>query len=146
MLWPSPLRTFLHQFGTPSWVRFLVAFAPTVLWATMIFWFSSRSDLPTLEQPAMEWFWKKLAHGLVYGGLYFWLWWGRLLVKSKPIFQLTYQEKIQLLCLIFLYAASDEFHQSFTATRHPSVIDIGIDLLGASTSSVILHRYFAPRR
>lgn len=29
------------------------------------------------------------------------------------------------------YAASDEFHQSFVATRTPSVIDVGIDTAGA---------------
>ena len=29
------------------------------------------------------------------------------------------------------YAASDEFHQSFTAGRHPSLVDVGIDSVGA---------------
>jgi VanZ family protein len=34
--------------------------------------------------------------------------------------------------LVFLYAASDELHQSFTPGRHPSPLDVGIDMLGAS--------------
>jgi len=31
-----------------------------------------------------------------------------------------------------LYALTDEFHQTFTAGRHASVLDLGIDLMGAS--------------
>lgn len=34
-----------------------------------------------------------------------------------------------LMCAV--YAATDEFHQGFVADRGPSVIDIGIDTLGA---------------
>jgi len=35
------------------------------------------------------------------------------------------------LCLAIAYAASDEYHQSFTPGRSPSVIDVGIDAVGA---------------
>jgi VanZ family protein len=35
------------------------------------------------------------------------------------------------LCLAIVYAASDEFHQTFTPGRSPSVIDVGIDAAGA---------------
>jgi VanZ family protein len=35
------------------------------------------------------------------------------------------------LCISIVYAASDEFHQSFTPDRFPSVIDVGIDTAGA---------------
>jgi VanZ family protein len=35
------------------------------------------------------------------------------------------------LALTIAYAASDEFHQSFTAGRHPSPVDVGIDTAGA---------------
>ncbi len=35
------------------------------------------------------------------------------------------------LLLCALYAATDEFHQGFVAGRGPSVIDVGIDTLGA---------------
>lgn len=35
------------------------------------------------------------------------------------------------LCLAIVYAASDEFHQSFTPGRSPSVVDVGIDAAGA---------------
>jgi len=35
------------------------------------------------------------------------------------------------LCISIVYAASDEYHQSFTPDRFPSVIDVGIDAVGA---------------
>lgn len=35
--------------------------------------------------------------------------------------------------LAILFAASDELHQVFTPTRDPSLIDVGIDSLGALT-------------
>ena len=35
------------------------------------------------------------------------------------------------MCISIVYAASDEFHQSFTPGRFPSVIDVGIDTAGA---------------
>jgi VanZ family protein len=34
------------------------------------------------------------------------------------------------LLAVVLFAAGDEFHQSFVVTRTPSVIDVGIDVLG----------------
>ena len=36
------------------------------------------------------------------------------------------------LCLCALYAATDEGHQAFVADRGPSVVDVGIDALGAA--------------
>ena len=35
------------------------------------------------------------------------------------------------LCISIVYAVSDEYHQSFTPGRFPSVVDIGIDAAGA---------------
>lgn len=38
------------------------------------------------------------------------------------------------LLLCGLYAASDEWHQSFTENRGPSPVDVGIDTIGAAIS------------
>ena len=35
------------------------------------------------------------------------------------------------LCIAVVYAASDEYHQTFTPGRSPSVVDVGIDTAGA---------------
>jgi VanZ family protein len=34
------------------------------------------------------------------------------------------------IAVIVLYAASDEFHQTFVATRTASIVDVGIDIMG----------------
>jgi VanZ family protein len=39
--------------------------------------------------------------------------------------------------LAVLYAGSDEFHQVFSAGRHPSLVDVGIDSFGAATGLAI---------
>ena len=48
------------------------------------------------------------------------------------------------LCISIIYAASDEYHQSFTPDRFPSVIDVGIDaagaIIGAGFSALITKR------
>jgi len=48
--------------------------------------------------------------------------------------------------LAALYAATDEFHQSFTPGRHPSIGDVGIDALGALIGTAIWARIKAPAR
>lgn len=39
---------------------------------------------------------------------------------------------VTALCLCACYAATDEGHQAFVADRGPSVIDVGVDTLGAA--------------
>jgi VanZ family protein len=38
--------------------------------------------------------------------------------------------------VIILYAAGDEFHQSFTSTRGASIIDVGIDIAGGMLAQI----------
>jgi VanZ family protein len=40
------------------------------------------------------------------------------------------------LVVIVLYAACDEFHQSFTMTREASLADVGIDALGGTLALI----------
>jgi len=39
--------------------------------------------------------------------------------------------------MVLLLAISDEFHQSFTAGRHPSPVDVLIDMAGASFAAYL---------
>ena len=48
--------------------------------------------------------------------------------KGKGI---TRGQFLGALCLAFLYAITDEFHQRFTPGRTPSIYDVLIDTLGA---------------
>jgi VanZ family protein len=66
---------------------------------------------------------KKGGHMLGYGLLALAYWYGIRLEKRR-----------WWLALLFtlLYAATDEFHQSFVLGRHPSPVDVGIDTVGAA--------------
>jgi len=99
----------------------------------VIFWFSSQ---PSNELPNFSWAdtpIKKLAHVLEYAALTFCIWWA-----------LRFQRKYRWLAWLIAvaYAATDEFHQSFTPGRFPSVWDVAIfDNLGALISVWITQRF-----
>ena len=44
------------------------------------------------------------------------------------------------------YAASDEYHQSFVATRHGSPVDVGFDALGIALAYLVLKAAKTKRR
>lgn len=138
----KPIISFHRWLNRHPKFRWL-SFVPTIVWAGLIFWLSNQSYLPNLATPWSEFLWKKTAHFLIFGGLYFWLWWGQRL--NQPLHPVHSQNSASLslfwLILVLLYAISDELHQSFVVNRHPSTTDIGIDLLGASSFALSLWRY-----
>jgi len=50
---------------------YINAFSPPIIWAAIIFLFSSQSNLPGFEQSAYDFVLKKIAHIFVYFVLYF---------------------------------------------------------------------------
>ena len=59
--------------------------------------------------------------------------WLRGLANNKDI---NKSAVILAIVLSALYAASDEFHQSFTPERTPSLSDVGIDTFGATLGAL----------
>ena len=80
---------------------------------------------------------KKAGHVFIFGvlaALYLYALKGRKsLLETQGVFFLL------SLFLAFLYAVSDEYHQSFTPGRHSSGIDVIIDVCGALSVLVLLH-------
>jgi VanZ family protein len=111
------------------------AYVPPIAWATVIFIFSSQSKLPSPDGPLLDFLFKKSAHMFVYAVLYFLLYRGVNLEK-KPAknWWLPF-----ILC--FAYAAGDEFHQSFTPHRTPTIRDIGFDMIGAWVAFLRIYQY-----
>ncbi len=95
--------------------NFIRRWGPALLIMAVIFAFSSTPgrDLPRFG--VIDFLVKKGGHMLGYGLLGLALWHG-LGWNNKQIWLAW--------CLAVAYAATDEFHQSFVAGRHPSPVDV----------------------
>jgi VanZ family protein len=107
--------------------RFL-AFAPALVWAGVIYLFSSQQVLPSLTLDTWDFIFKKSAHVFVYAVLYWLLF--RAFAKGAP--QAGRRAWLVPLVWTLAYALFDEFHQSLVPNRHSSLRDVGFDALGAS--------------
>ena len=99
------------------------------------------SSIPSVEMPrfgVLDYLVKKGAHALGYGLLALAFLWGLIGEKKKIEFRLFFISWV----LATLYAASDEFHQSFVPGRHPASADVIIDSLGATLMLFLVSRFF----
>ncbi len=110
--------------------KYLSAYLPVLVWAYLIFFLSAQSSLPGFKESTFEFIFKKSAHMFVYAVLYSLLFRARLKTTDNKITKKTYLFPI---LFSFLYAISDELHQSTVAGRHPTIRDVGFDMLGVST-------------
>jgi VanZ family protein len=99
---------------------------PVVIWALVIFSFSSNPTVKTSEIHWQDFIVKKTAHLVEY--FIFSLILYRALINSKvsPVKAL-----VTIVIVAFLYGATDEWHQSFTPGREPRLRDVLIDTTGA---------------
>jgi VanZ family protein len=95
----------------------LQAWLPVLVWAAVIFAFSS---VPSLSSGLGGWdlLLRKLAHLTEYA------------ILGALVFRATRRPWLAL-ALAAAYAASDEVHQHFVEGRHASPLDVGIDAVGA---------------
>ena len=103
--------------------RALTVWLPVLVWAAVIFAFSS---IPSLSSGLGVWdtVLRKCAHVTEYAVL------GALLYRALG-------REAPALALGVAYAASDEFHQNFVRGRHPSPIDVGIDAVGIALGMLL---------
>lgn len=109
--------------------RLLNLWVPVIVWAGVIFYFSSRPTIETTDFFLGDFLIKKTAHLVEYG--IFAILFFRALVSSN-----VSVKKAMLFSVVasFLYAVTDEFHQSFTPGRGPKFTDVLIDTTGATLS------------
>jgi VanZ family protein len=110
--------------GSISRRRQALLWLPVLIWAGVIFAFSATPNLRVAQAADVDFVIRKAGHMFVFGVLAVLIW--RALAHSK-----VRQAMLWSLALTVAYAASDEFHQAFTAGRHPSPVDVGIDSVGA---------------
>jgi len=122
---------------SPTIAQLLNAYAPPMIWAGLIFFLSNQSTLPSATYPLLDYIFKQGAHVFVYAILHFLIW------RAIKITTSSTHNQIRLLLLpiflTFIYALTDEFHQSFISGREASVIDIGFDSVGIIISYYLTH-------
>ena len=119
--------------------RSIYRWGPAILMTGLIFIASSTpgSDLPDFG--SMDFLILKSGHLLGYTLLSAAFLHG--LANGRPF---TRSRIALTVILVFLYAASDEWHQSFSPGRNPAITDVGIDTAGGFLG--VLFLYFVRKR
>jgi VanZ family protein len=109
---------------------------PVIIWALLIFKFSSGSVPKASPDYWQDFAVKKFGHILLFGILAVFLYRGFLsenIDKKKAA--------LWSVVLSTLYGASDEFHQSFTGGREARIRDVFFDGIGASIFVYITYKF-----
>ncbi len=110
----------------------ILRWAPAVLIMIAIFIASSTPSSQIPRFGVIDILIKKGGHFLEYAALAVAFLFGFGNLRPRTIFLAV--------LLAFFYACSDELHQVFTAGRHPSPVDVGIDTLGAACGALVRSR------
>ncbi len=110
-----------------------------LLWMGFIFFLSAQPVLPGPKVMWGDFLFKKGAHMFVYAMLY--LWWLIFFKKYEELSGKKVENKWWwCLVLVFLYALTDEYHQSFILGRTATARDVGFDTLGGLTAMLWAYR------
>jgi len=111
----------------------LRAVAPLILMG-VIFYFSAQSS--TGDHPWWDVILRKLGHMTGYAMLTALWWWALRPVSPRPL--------LIAVCIAFVYACSDEFHQTFVHGRTGTPVDVGIDSIGMAIAAMLILRRVVP--
>ena len=103
--------------------RRVLAWAPAIAWAGLIFAFSAQPNLRFAPDEGLDFLVRKAGHMVAFGILALLLW--------RAMAGTTAWRRTWAWALAVLYAITDELHQGFVAGRHPSPVDVGTDAAGA---------------
>ena len=117
---------------------------PVILWMGLIFILSSFNQLQVSEIAWKDFVIRKLAHITEYFVLYF------LLFRALKNTSSLTSWKLLTTCLIitFLYAITDEYHQTFVSGRSGKSTDIGFDTTGGVIGLLFFYKLicFLPKK
>lgn len=107
--------------------------APPLALMAVIFALSAQPDLGT-DLGTVDVILRKLAHMTEYGLLVFLLW--------RPLREIASKRAALAAAFVvsLLYAASDEWHQSFVDGRHGTPVDVGIDAVGMTVAALLISK------
>lgn len=121
--------------------RILWYAGPPILWMAFIFFLSSQHKVAIGSTYTIDFVIKKSLHMIEYAALYFLLF--RMFHglqkknKKKNIFLFSF-------IISFLFALSDELHQTFVPTREGRLRDIVIDTTGMVIMYIYIKKFGAP--
>ena len=107
----------------------LYSWLPVILWMSLIFFLSSRPDLPSNKIDILDFILKKSAHMIEFGILVFLL--SRSLKFKKPDLSLL---------MALSYAFTDEIHQLFVPGRGGKLSDVLIDSIGIIIATQLIKK------
>jgi VanZ family protein len=110
----------------------LKRWGPALAVMALIFLASSQPKAVLPDYGDEDWLVKKTGHVVIYAGLAWTYLWG--LTGGQG---LTWRNAALAVSLAALYGASDELHQSFVAGRGATVLDVGIDTVGAALGALL---------
>jgi VanZ family protein len=140
--------------GLAQFARFWL---PVLLWMSIIF--AGSTDLASpkhtsrIIEPFLRWIApgiseemiqgvqyliRKSAHATEYAVLSLLLWRARRRTQQPPATDWKWQDALFAVTISGLYAASDEYHQSFVSTRQAAVLDVLIDTSGAIAAMLLI--------
>jgi VanZ family protein len=104
-------------------------FGPPVVLMAVIFFLSAQPDLNS-GLGTWDTVLRKLAHMTEYG-LLWWLWWRALGFRATAV----------AVAIAVVYAATDEYHQTFVEGRHGSPVDVAIDCAGIALAWIAVRSW-----
>jgi len=105
------------------------SWSPVVIWMIVIFFFSSRPDIPSNQIYILDFIIKKSAHMVEFGILAFLL--SKAFKFKKPDLSFS---------IALFYAFTDEIHQLFVPGRGGMLTDVLIDLLGIIIATKLIKK------
>jgi VanZ family protein len=100
----------------------------------VIFILSAQPALPHYPDTLFDLILKKAAHMIGYAMLAFLLW--RALSRGRGA--LSRSASVTAFLVSVLYAASDEYHQTFVPGRSGALSDVGLDTVGALVALLVV--------
>jgi VanZ family protein len=120
--------------------RAILRWIPALILMGAIFTFSSMTADRLPDFGRLDVLVKKGGHALGYGLL------GLAYYYALPP-RLTHGYRwVLALLMAILFSLSDEYHQSFVAGRGSTIVDVGIDTVGASVALLLGGRYLSNSR
>ncbi len=132
------------QGSFPGWRLALAAWAPALLWATVIFALSSIPGDALPRVPLGWWNADKLVHGVVYAILGALCWRGarRTVARDRG----RAHQVLAAVVFATVFGISDELHQAFTPFRSPDAFDVIADAVGGLAGALVCVALVARRR